>query len=177
MGKEKKGYQKFIATAATAVIATSALVPAVSAAGNEFKDVSERYKEAVDLMVSTGAKGLTSTSFGVGENIKRVDAAILLANVLKLDTKNASDSGFKDVPARAKGAVNALKKAGITQGKAEDTFGSDDLITRGELAIWIQKGFKLNEIAKLSFTDVADRYESAVQALFANQVTEGDISN
>ena len=173
MGKEKKGYQKFIATAATAVIATSSLVPAVSAEDNEFKDISERYKEAVDLMVSTGAKGLTSTSFGVGENIKRVDAAILVANVLKLDTKNVSDSGFKDVPARAKGAVNALKKAGITQGKSEDTFGSDDLITRGELAIWIQKGFKLNEIAKLSFTDVTDRYESAVQALFANQVTQG----
>ena len=173
MGKEKKGYQKFIATAATAVIASSALVPAVSAEGHEFKDVSERYKEAIDLMVSTGAKGLTSTSFGVGENIKRVDAAVLLANVLKLDTKNAPDSGFTDVPARAKGAVNALKEAGITQGKEEDTFGSDDLITRGELAIWIQKGFKLNEITKLPFKDVSDRYESAVQALFANQVTEG----
>ena len=151
MGKEKKGYQKFIATAATAVIASSALVPAVSAAGNEFKDVTDRYKEAVDLLVSTGAKGLTSTSFGVGENIKRVDAAVLLANVLKLDTKNAPDSGFKDVPARAKGAVNALKKAKITKGKTEDTFGSDDLITRGELAIWIQKGFELNGIYKTSF--------------------------
>ena len=57
MGKEKKGYQKFIATAATAVIASSALVPAVSAEGKEFKDVSDRYKEAVDFIVSKGAKG------------------------------------------------------------------------------------------------------------------------
>ena len=31
---------------------------------------------------------------------------------LDLDTKNAPDSGFKDVPERAKGAVNALKEAG-----------------------------------------------------------------
>ena len=64
MGKEKKGYQKFIATAATAVIASSALVPAVSAEGYQFKDVTDRYKEAVDFLVSKGAKGINKNQFG-----------------------------------------------------------------------------------------------------------------
>ena len=41
------------------------------------------------------------------------------------------------------GAVNALKEAGITLGKAVESFGSTDLITRGELAIWIERGFEL----------------------------------
>ena len=50
-----------------------------------------------------------------------MDAAVLLANVLGLDTENAPDSGFKDVPERAKGAVNALKEAGITNGKTTES--------------------------------------------------------
>ena len=38
--------------------------------------------------------------------------------------------------------------------KQQITFGSNDLITRGELAIWIQKGFELKGITELPFTDV-----------------------
>ena len=66
--------------------------------------------------------------FGTQTPIKRVDAAVLLANVLGLDTENAPDAGFKDVPDRAKGAVNALKEAGITNGKSTDKFGSYNLL-------------------------------------------------
>ena len=109
----------------------------------------------MDFLVSKGAKGDYNKSFGTHENIKRVDAAVLLANVLELDTENAPVSGFKDVPARATGAVNALKKQGSQKGKQLDTFGSDDLITSGELAIWIQQGFELNGSSDLPFTDVA----------------------
>ena len=70
--------------------------------------------------------------------------------------------------------VNALKKAGITSGKTTTTFDSQSEITRGELAIWIQRGFKLQESDNaLAFSDVADRYEGAVSALVSNGVTNG----
>ena len=98
-------YRKFLTTAATAAVVVSAIAPIASADEIQFKDVSERYQEAVTFLVSTGAKGTSSSTFSTYEPIKRVDAAVLLANVLKLDTEKAPDSGFKDVPDRAKGAV------------------------------------------------------------------------
>ena len=113
-------------------------------------------------------------TFGTQENIKRVDAAVFVAKALDLDTKNAPEAGFTDVPNRAKGAVNALKKAGITSGKSATEFGANDLITRGELAIWIQKGFKLEAGTQaLKFTDVSSRYQEAVSALLSNKITNG----
>ncbi|GIN64100.1 hypothetical protein J27TS8_40930 [Robertmurraya siralis] len=168
-----RALKRFLATAATTVMVASAIVPAASAATASFKDVSANYKDAVDFLVSKGANGLNATTFGIANDIKRVDAAVLLANVLGLDTKNVKDSGFTDVPLRAKGAVNALKAAGITSGKSSKLFGSDDKITRGEIAIWVQKGFNLTGESKHPFKDVNSRYEEAVRALFSHSITKG----
>ena len=166
-----KSYKKFLATAATTAIVVSAVVPAAMAAG--FIDVTSKYKEAVDFVVSKGANGISETEFGIHENIKRVDAAVLLVNVLGLDIENAKPSGFTDVPARAVKHVNALKEAGITSGKTETTFGSHSLITRGELAVWIQKGFELAGKNEVPFTDVSNKYKKAVSALVDHGITHG----
>lgn len=170
--KTKKIYRKFISTAAAAALVASAIAPSASAASS-FTDVPERYQDAVDFLVSKGANGKTATSFGTYENIKRADAAILVANVLGLDMENAPASGFTDVPDRAVGAVNALKEAGITSGKTATSFGSHSPVTRGELAVWIKKGFKLKGDTDLEFTDVNERYAKAVEALVANEITQG----
>ncbi|MGD6942407.1 S-layer homology domain-containing protein [Cytobacillus gottheilii] len=171
MAYQPKSYRKFVATAATATLVAGVLAPAVSAAS--FTDVPERYQEAVDFVVSKGIQGFSDTQFGTGENIKRVDAAVMVAKVVGLDTESAPAAGFTDVPARAQGAVNALKAAGITSGKSTTSFGAQDLITRGELAIWIDRAFNLEGSADHNFTDVADRYAEAVEALVANEITNG----
>src|SRR4051812_6229045 len=88
----KNSYRKFIATAATATIATTIVGPVVSADSQEFKDVTDRYKKAVDFLVSKGANGINKSQFGTHQPIKRVDAAVLIANVLGLDTKTAPDA-------------------------------------------------------------------------------------
>ncbi|MCM3574422.1 5'-nucleotidase C-terminal domain-containing protein [Mesobacillus subterraneus] len=169
-----KSSRKFIATAATAALVASAIAPAVSAAdAANFKDVSGRYVDAVDFVVGAGANGKSSTYFGVNESIKRVDAAVLLANVLGLDDVSAPEAGFKDVPARAKDAVNALKFYGIASGKNSTSFGSNSYITRGELAIWIERGFGLLGKSNFNFKDVSKNYEASVQALVANDVAKG----
>ena len=54
---KKNSYRKFLATAATATVVTSVVAPLASAATTEFKDVTDRYQEAVDFLVSKGAKG------------------------------------------------------------------------------------------------------------------------
>ncbi|UII55646.1 5'-nucleotidase C-terminal domain-containing protein [Cytobacillus spongiae] len=167
-----KSYRKLLATAATAALVTGGYATTVSAE-KDFSDVNERYQDAVHFMLANGINGISDSQFGTDKDIKRVDAAIMLANVLELDTKNAPDSGFTDVPSRARGAVNALKAAHITSGKTDTTFGASDTIKRGELAIWIQKGFELKGLSETSFSDASDRYNEAIKALVANQITSG----
>lgn len=170
MAYNSKTYRKFIATAATATLVAGAIAPMVSAAS--FDDVAPKYQDAVDFVAQKGIQGF-GDSFGTYQNIKRVDAAVMVAKVLGLDTENAKDAGFTDVPARAIGAVNALKEAGITSGKTETTFDSNSQITRGELAIWIQRGFELQASGDMQFKDVNKNYEEAVKALVANGITNG----
>lgn len=139
-----------------------------------FTDVAPKYQDAVNFLVSKGVKGTSETTFGTDYNIKRVDAAVMLANVLNLDIESAPASGFTDVPDRAVKHVNALKAKGITNGKTETTFDSQSEITRGELAIWIQRAFDLQAgNSELPFNDVADQYSKAVSALVNNGVTKG----
>ena len=173
MTNSSNSFRKFLATATTVTIVAGAVAP-LALAASTFEDVAPQYKDAVDFVVSKGIAGFNETTYGTYENIKRVDAAVMIAKVLDLDIEAAPASGFTDVPDRAVKYVNALKAAGITSGKTTTTLDSQSQITRGELAIWIQRAFKLqanNE--SLAFTDVADRYKEAVSALVNNKVTSG----
>nr|WP_295974420.1 S-layer homology domain-containing protein [uncultured Bacillus sp.] len=143
---------------------------------DNFKDVEKRYQPAIEYLVSKGIKGTSADTFGTYDFIKRVDAAVILAEVIGMDIENAPASGFTDVPGRAVKHVNALKAAGITNGKSATSFGAQDLITRGELAVWIEQAFKLQvdaENAVLPFDDVAKQYAQSVAALVSNGVTNG----
>ncbi|MBB6446074.1 S-layer homology domain-containing protein [Bacillus benzoevorans] len=172
MAYQPKSYRKFLVGAVSTAVVASSFAGVAGAAS--YSDVNSKYQEAVDFVVSKGIKGTSATTFGTYENIKRVDAAVFVAAVLGLNTTSAPDAGFTDVPQRAKGAVNALKAAGITSGKTATTFGAQDFITRGELAVWIQKGFKLEAgTQSLAFNDVASKYQEAVSALVSNGVTSG----
>ncbi|MBA2871291.1 hypothetical protein HNQ85_001561 [Anoxybacillus calidus] len=173
MAYQPKSYRKFVATTATAAVVASALAPVASAAS--FTDVPASYQTEVDFIVSQGiASGISETKFGTDLSIKRADAAVMIARALKLDTASAPDAGFTDVPERAKGAVNALKAAGIINGKTATTFGSDEPMTRAEMAKVIALAFKLEAgNTTLPFTDVSKTFETYVKALYANNITQG----
>lgn len=171
MAYQPKSYRKFVATAATATLVASAVAPAAAAG---FSDVSDRYAEAVNYLVENNiTSGLTESTFGVQKEVKRGDAAVLLAKALGLDGEKSPASGFSDVPARAQKAVNALKEAGIFNGKTTKNFGFEDSMTRGEMALVIAKAYELSGDVTLKFTDVGDRYTQAVQALVENKITSG----
>ncbi len=168
----RKTMRTMMVTAATTTVIVSVMTSPVSASVT-FKDVGGQYNEAVQFLVSKGVQGVTSSTFGIHDQIKRVDAAVILAKVLDLPLKNGEKSSFSDVPKRATAYVNALTEAGITQGKTASTFDSNSSITRGELAIWIQRAFQLEGRSPLTFTDVSFNYETAVQALASNGITSG----
>lgn len=141
----------------------------------QFQDVTSFYAPAVEYLLGRNiTQGMTTTEFGVKQSIIRADAAIWLAKELGLNTASAPASGFSDVPTRAAGAVNALKAAGILSGKTADRFGSYDSLTRGEIAIILQRAYNLEANGTSSkFTDVSSRYKAAVDALVANNITDG----
>jgi trimeric autotransporter adhesin len=173
MAYQPKSYRKFVATTATAAMVASAVAPVVSAAS--FTDVAPQYKDAVDYLVSTGAtNGKTETTFGVYDEITRLDAAVILAKVLKLDVDNAKDAGFTDVPKDRAKYVNALVEAGVLNGKAPGKFGAYDKLTRVEMAKIIANAYKLKaDDVELPFTDVNDTWAPYVKALYKYGVTKG----
>ncbi|GKW45363.1 S-layer homology domain-containing protein [Planococcus sp. NCCP-2050] len=178
MAYQPKSYKKFVATAATATLVATAVVPAAFADEVKpaaFTDVAKQYEAAVNFVVANNiAKGLNETQFGVSAQIKRGDAAIMIANAAGLNNEEAPQSGFSDVPTRGVLAINSLKAAGVVNGKSATNFGFNDSITRGEAAIMLANAFDLDGSAEnVKFTDVNARYLEAVAALVENEVTNG----
>lgn len=140
-----------------------------------FKDVTNRYSDAVTYLANKDVtNGITASEFGVNQRIKRVDAAIWLAKIMNLNTSDSSPTPYVDVPKRAWAAVNALKRENIVNGKSASHFGADDTMTRGEMALLIQRAYKLSgDGVTLPFKDVSSRYEEAVKALMKNNITQG----
>ncbi|RNF40546.1 S-layer homology domain-containing protein [Planococcus salinus] len=142
-----------------------------------FTDVAAKYYEAVNyLFINDISHGISETQFGISNNIKRADAAIMLGKALELDITDVSDSGFTDVPDRdqAREYISALKAAGIVNGKSDTSFGAHDNITRGEMAIMLANAYQLDASSDyMPFTDVAERYEQAVAALLEYDITQG----
>lgn len=174
MAHQPKAYKKFVATAATATLVASAIAPAASAATPNFTDVSKSYKDAVNYLVENGiAKGTTETTFGTSNNITRGDAAVMIANALKLDTAKAPDAGFKDVNARVAGAVNAIVEAKIASGKSDTKFDPDAKITRQEMAKMLANAYKLTAKENANFKDVNNNWIGYVSALKEAGITLG----
>lgn len=179
MAYQPKSYKKFVATAATATLVATAVVPAAFAdevSTAAFTDVPASYTDAVSFLVENNfAVGVTPTQFGISSQITRGDAAIIIASAAGLMDEKAAASGFSDVPKRGAIAVNSLKAAKVVNGTSATKFGFDQPIKRGDAAIMFAKAFGLTEgsATDVKFTDVPEQYKEAVAALLANKVTSG----
>ncbi|MCH1625112.1 S-layer homology domain-containing protein [Ferdinandcohnia quinoae] len=174
MAYQPKSYRKFLATTVTASLVATAVAPVVgnAASASDFKDVSSKYKEAVNYLVSNNiTSGLTDTSFGTDKQIKRGDAAVFIAKALGLAP--VANGPFKDVNDRVAGYVNALSAAKIINGKSETKFAPDDVITRQEMALVLKNAYGLTGDVALPFKDVNSNWAPAVKALLANGITSG----
>ncbi|MDN4605959.1 5'-nucleotidase C-terminal domain-containing protein [Sporosarcina highlanderae] len=106
-----------------------------------FKDVPARSKWAVNALVEAKIiDGLNATEFGADELLTRNQMAKVLANAGKLSVNNnVKTTQFKDVNSNFAKYVEALVKAGITQGKSDTNFGAYDNVTRGEIALFLYR--------------------------------------
>ncbi len=122
--------------------------------------------------------GYADNTYRPANTLKRIDAALLLVRSLKLDTTNVQDVNFVDVPKtyRFYNEIAAITNAGIISGKQNGTlFDPNAPLTRAEMAVILQKGFKLEGTAVTPFTDVPEQSfaYNAISALYANKITEG----
>ncbi|MCR8635355.1 S-layer homology domain-containing protein [Paenibacillus radicis (ex Xue et al. 2023)] len=80
-------------------------------------------------------KGYEDGSFRPDAEITRAEMAVMLANALGLTVEANTVTGFaddKDVPAWSKGAVAAMKKQKLVEGKGANEFGPTASTTRAE---------------------------------------------
>ncbi|OES46611.1 S-layer homology domain-containing protein [Domibacillus iocasae] len=170
-------YAFFTATTAAAVTVASFSAPA-SAYSLPFKDVGPNYEEAVDFLYENEViKGVSATEFGTYKTLTRGDAAVILAEMLWLDTESAPDAGFKDVNSRVKGSVNALKEAGIISGITKTEFRPNEPLSRGAMAKILVLSFELQEYSEpTAFKDAAGAFKPYIEALYGTGVTNGKTS-
>lgn len=166
--------KKKITTALAAGVLAFTLSASTSLAA--FSDVSPRYETEVNYLITNNyAQGLTSTTFGTTNSIKRIDAAVMVARALGFtESSNLPDAGFTDVPKSRAWAVNALAERGVFSGKTTTQFGATDTMTRNEMAKVIAIAYGMGVSSDpIPFTDVNQRFAPYVGALVKNGITSG----
>jgi exopolysaccharide biosynthesis protein len=150
------------------------------AAKSQFSDVPTTYKFFKEINQLTSEKiinGYPDGTFKPLRSLSRVDAAILLTRALDLDTTNLPETSYKDVPKTYLyyKEIAAVTNSKIMNGKGDGVFDPKAPLTREEMAVILQRGFKLSGQAKITFTDVTPKNfgYSAISTLVANNLTEG----
>ncbi|WP_028548043.1 cadherin-like beta sandwich domain-containing protein [Paenibacillus sp. UNC451MF] len=122
-----------------ALMLMNTLKPQGEGAALTFTDTAEIgswAQKAVAQAFQAGiVKGYEDGSFRPNAQITRAEMAVMLANALGLTIEANSVTGFaddKDVPAWAKGAVAAMKKQKLVEGKENNEFAPMASTTRAE---------------------------------------------
>jgi len=82
--------------------------------------------------------GYPDDSFRPDEPISRAEMAVMIARALGTAGNSGDPTAFADdadIPAWAKGAVEALRQLGIVQGREDNRFAPGDTATRAEAAV------------------------------------------
>ncbi|EIM07329.1 cell wall-associated hydrolase [Planococcus antarcticus DSM 14505] len=158
--------------------ATPVSKPALAA--GQYYDVPKRFWAANEIKVLTLDGILTGNGSGIfkpNDHVSRAEAATIIARAL--DLKQVKGTTFKDVPAShwAAGNINAVKKAGIVNGRSSGYFAPNESITRGEISKLLTMAYNLKSVASSStksFSDTKGHWaENSINALAANGVATG----
>lgn len=154
-----------ITRGSAAVILANALeLPFSSAASREFSDVPARAEQAISALKKAGIiRGKSTSYFGFTESIKRGEMALMLSHAEAYNlTGDVSNVVFHDVNSRYREAVAGLVANGITKGKSDTRFGTDDFLKRGEFAVLVYRSEmdKLTKSMPKTYSALADYLQS-----------------
>lgn len=144
-----------------------------------FKDVSSNYRfydEILYLSEEGVISGFKDGSFNPDSVVTRAQAAIMIGRALDLngDPKNTR---FKDVPSTVTGSgyiASAVEK-GIITGFSDDTYRPSDPVTRGQMAIFLNRAFILTHSLTNTYKDVSPNMKAyqSILNVYASGITNG----
>lgn len=143
-----------------------------------FKDVTRNHtlKTEIDYLVEREIiKGYPDGSFKPNVNVTRAQVAVLLTRALGLNTSKVKNPNYQDVPVTHSyyKEIAATHNAGIFQ--YAQKFNPDATISRGTMAIILQRAFHLKGSDAYHFTDVTENTDGykAIFAVANNSITRG----
>lgn len=171
----------------------ASIAPAVSAAKtssdfSDLKDLDAATKAKFDAMISAGIfDGVSESSFGLNDKMNRAQFAKVAALIFGLEVdKNLKTSSFSDVksddPANgyALPYIEAVKRAGITDGVAPGAFDPAGTVTKEQLAAFLVRGLGQEQEAKAApgVTDptVSDWAKGYVQLALEQKLLENSLT-
>ncbi|MBM7607368.1 hypothetical protein JOD29_000605 [Lysinibacillus composti] len=152
MANQQSKYKKFVATAATATLVASAIVPVASAATPSFSDIAGNdHENNIKELAELGfIGGYTDGTFKPGNSVTRGQVALMLgkwaqAEGVEVPADYATKAYFNDVPASAtednKKMYALVKAAGIFEG-SNGSLNPGQEISRQHMAVVLNSAFK-----------------------------------
>lgn len=155
---------------AAVIIANALELDTTSAADAGFEDVNSRVAGSVNALVEAGIMdGFSDTEFRPDVELSRGAMAKILVNAYDLQDQSM-DTPFTDLTSTFGSYIEALYGAGITTGKTETTFGTNQEILRGEFAVLLYKSINFEDVTpevssvkSSSSTEFTVNFEEAVE--------------
>lgn len=140
-----------------AVVLAFSLLPPKRTSASTFSDVptSHRFYNDISYLLDKGVIA-PSVKYGVDDKVTRAEVAVMVSKSLGLDgTKRATK--FKDVTAthQASGYIDSAVNADIISGFPDGTFRPNELVDRGQMAIFLARAFKLTQESSANFKDMS----------------------
>lgn len=135
-------------------------------ASEAFNDVTAReYSASLDALVDLGVlAGCTETEFCPDEDLSRAQMATVLANAL--DLPPAEENFFEDaLDTTHEQGINRLAEAELTRGCDEGLYCPDEVVTRGQFATLLVRGFEIPETDVRHFDDDDGYHGDAINRL------------
>lgn len=151
---------------------------AVPASASQFSDTRGSVHEpAIEALAREGiVNGCDDGRFCPEATLNRGQVATLLANALDLDTSKRGESRFRDTSGSVhEGAIEAIARAGYTEGCTSTAFCPNDPVTRGQLATLLDNAFDLSPASdRRYFDDTAGIvHEGAIERLADEGIAAG----
>lgn len=138
-------------------------------------DIPEQYAPEINYLLNQEViSGYPDRTFKPNNNVTREEAATMIGIAKGFDGTKRPTS-FPDVGAGsyASGYIQSAVEKGIITGHSDNTFRPKDPITRGQMAIILQRAFNLDEKSNVNFSDV---YASGTQYDAIDRITTAGLA-
>jgi hypothetical protein len=155
------------------------LITPLAKANNSFKDVPAMYSFFEEIMYLSGRdviNGYNDGTFKPNQEVSRAAAAAMIGRAIGLDGEKKATT-FKDVGVSsfASGYIDSAVEEGIIKGFTDGTFRPNEIVTRGQMAIFLARAFELEDVGDTYFKDITSQmaaYSPILQILQAG-ITDG----